>query len=590
MILSSSIEEIRNKADILQVVSEYVPLKKRGKNYIGLCPFHSEKTPSFTVSPEKQIFHCFGCNEGGNVFAFLMKAENIGFSEAVELLGEKFGIAVKKVGGVPSPQGDKDKYFEIMEITRKFYIETLEGSEGEAARKYLEKRGLTAGTIQAFCLGYSPDKWDGLLNFLFKKGVDQKDMEKLGLIIERSDKSGYYDRFRGRIMFPIFNLRNRVIGFGGRVIGTEEEAKYINSPDSPIYNKGYSLYGIALTKDEIKKARVAVLVEGNIDLIMCHQFGIRNVVAPLGTALTQNQAKMLRRFADTVTIAFDSDSAGSLAAARSVDILKNEGINVYVAKFEGGKDPDEALRARGAEGFINSLKQALPWMEYKILSVLSKHPLSEIEGRAKAAKEAAGIIGQEKEELVQKGYIKLVAEKLGFSFEEISSEVKKLGFYVKRGQESSLRRSVEKPESKVDKAEQCLIKLSLDHKEILDAFKQGISWQEFTGKITRTIAELLQSVDIDTYENLAHFMLENLPDEESKKLFSSIMVTEYPQTNVEQAARDCMNTIKAHHLKSKMEKLRGEIAAAEKEGRLENVPLLNREFKDMNEAYRSLSF
>jgi DNA primase len=242
MILSSTIDEIRNKADLLQIVGEYVPLKKRGKNYLGLCPFHSEKTPSFTVSPEKQIFHCFGCNEGGNVFAFLMKIENISFSEAVELLGERVGITVKKTGAPSALQGDKEKYLGIMELAQKFYLESLESGEGSIAKDYMKKRGLTDASEKAFALGYSPDKWDSLLNFLFKKGVAQKDMEKLGLIIERSDKSGFYDRFRGRLMFPIYNLRGRVIGFGGRVIPsgtkTDEEAKYINSPDSPIYNKG----------------------------------------------------------------------------------------------------------------------------------------------------------------------------------------------------------------------------------------------------------------------------------------------------------------------------------------------------------------
>jgi len=589
MILSSTIEEIRNKADILQIVSEYVPMKKRGKNYIGLCPFHSEKTPSFTVSPEKQIFHCFGCNEGGNVFAFLMKAENMSFAEAVELLGEKVGIAVKKSGQPATAQSEKDRYFEIMELAQRFYRECLESAEGGSARKYLEKRGIPADIAASFALGYSPDKWDCLLNFLFKKGVAQKDMEKLGLIIERSDKSGFYDRFRGRLMFPIYNIRGKIIAFGGRIISGNEEAKYINSPDSPIYNKGYSLYGINLTKDEIKKTRTAVLVEGNFDLITCYQFGIKNVTAPMGTALTVNQAKALHRFADKVILAFDSDSAGNLATGRSVDIFRDEGLDVYAANYEGGKDPDEALRAKGAESFTASLKEALPWAQYKIITAIKRHNLKEIEGRAKAAKEAAFIISQEKEELLRKGYIKMVAEKLGYTHEEISSEVKRLGFYMKKGPDSLLKRSIEKPALKIEKAEECLIKLSIGNKEVLETFKSSISWQEFTGSLTRTIAELLQSVDIDTAENLTHFMMENMPDEESRKLLSKIMVNDYPESTPLEVAGDCIKTIKAHHLKSKMEHLRGEIIAAEKEGKLENVSALHREFRDLNDAYRSLS-
>ncbi len=592
MILSSTIDEIRNKADILQIVGEYVPLKKRGKNYIGLCPFHSEKTPSFTVSPDKQIFHCFGCNEGGNIFSFLMKIENISFAESVELLGERVGITVQKTGASPALQSEKEKYLEIMELAKKFYREALEGPEGEPAREYLKKRGLTDDSVKAFELGFSPNKWDSLLNFLFKRGVDRKDMEKLGLIIERGDKSGHYDRFRGRLMFPICNLRGRVTGFGGRIIptgtSTSEEAKYINSPDSPVYNKGYSLYGLSVTKDEIKKTRTAVLVEGNVDLVSCWQFGIKNVVCPLGTALTQNQAKIIHRFADNVILAFDRDSAGNAATARSVEILKDEGFSVKVSGFEGGKDPDEALKAKGAESFIRSLNDSAPWMEYMILNTLSKYNLNEIENRAKAAREVALIIAQEKEELVQKGYINLAASKLGFSADEISSEVKRRGFYVKKGGSTSLNTSVEKPSSKAEKAEECLIKLSVNNKEIMDMFKRSISWQEFTGKNTRIIAELLQVTDFDQ-KDITHFLLETLPDEDSKKLFSKIMVGDYPAENLEKVAGDCINTIKSLALKMKMAGLREKIMAAEKEGKLENVSMLHKEFNGLNETYRSLS-
>ena len=592
MILSSTIDEIRNKADILQIVGEYVPLKKRGKNYLGLCPFHSEKTPSFTVSPEKQIFHCFGCNEGGNVFAFLMKIENISFSEAVELLGERLSIAVKKTGASPALTSEKDKYIGIMELAQRLYRETLEGSEGALAREYLKKRGLSEASVKAFDLGCSPNKWDTLLNFLFKKGVVQKDMEKLGLIIERTDKSGFYDRFRERLMFPIYDLRGRVIGFGGRIIPsdnkTDEEAKYINSPDSPIYNKGYSIYGINVTKDDIKKTRTAILVEGNVDLITCWQYGIKNVVCPLGTALTSNQAKIIHRFADNVVIAFDRDNAGNTATARSVEILRDEGLSVKVSRYEGGKDPDEALKAKGAESFIKAANEAIPWMEYMIANTLSKYDLKGIEGRAKAVKAVALIIAQEKDEFVQKGYIKHVAEKLGFGIDEVSSEVKRHGFYSKKGEALSLKRSVEKPSLKIEKAEECIIKLSMTDKEIMDMFRQNISWQEFTGKNTKIIAELLQSIDIDT-KDITHFMLGNLPDEDSKKLSSKIMMSDYPAENTKKVAQDCINTIKAHHLKSKMESLRGEIMTAEKEGKLENVSMLHREFKDLNEVYRSLS-
>ncbi len=591
MIPSSTIDEIRNKTDILQIVGEYVPLKKRGKNYLGLCPFHSEKTPSFTVSPDKQIFHCFGCNEGGNVFSFLMKMENISFAEAVELLGSKIGITVQKTSTPSMTKNDKDKLIEIMELAQRFYRENLDSEEGAVARDYLEKRGISDGSAKAFKLGYSSNKWDSLLNYLYKRGVDRKDMEKLGLIIERADKSGHYDRFRGRLMFPISDLKGRVIGFGGRVIpsGTpsEEEAKYINSPDSPIYNKGYSLYGIDVTKEEIRRSRTAILVEGNVDLVSCWQYGIKNVVCPLGTGFTPNQAKIMRRFADNVIIAFDRDNAGNAATARSVDILKDEGLNVKVARYEGGKDPDEALKAKGAEAFQKSLNEAVSWMEFMVMNAISKYNIKEIEGRAKAAKEAALIIAQEKDDLIRGEYIKLAAKKLGFGTEDIESEVKRLGFYTEKGGTISLRRSVEKPSSKTEIAEECLIKLSVSNKEIMDLFKKSLTWQEFTGKNTRTIAEFLQAAEIDAGDP-SHFILENLPDEDSKKLFSRIMVSDIPADNVQKTARDCINTIKIFHLKSRMDGIRKEMAVAEKEGKLQDVSSLHREFANLNENYRSL--
>jgi len=263
-------------------------------------------------------------------------------------------------------------------------------------------------------------------------------------------------------------------------------------------------------------------------------------------------------------------------------------MNVKVSRYEGGKDPDEALKAKGSESFIKAINDAIPWMEYMISNTLSKYDLNGIEGRAKAVKAVALLIAQEKDEFVQKGYIKHAAEKLGFDIEEVSSEVKRHGFYSKKGEALSLKKSVEKPSSKIEKAEECLIKLSVNNKEIMDMFKRSVTWQEFTGINTKVIAELLQSTEIDE-KDVTHFMLDNLLDEDSKKLFSKIMMNDYPAENAGKVASDCVNTIKAHHLKSQMESLRGEIMAAEKEGKLENVSMFHKEFKVLNDTYRSLS-
>ena len=588
MIPSATIDEIRNKTDILQVVGEYVALKKRGKNYLGLCPFHSEKTPSFTVSEDKQIFHCFGCGEGGNVFSFIMKAENVSFAEAVEMLGERSGIRVVNSAAKGSAPVEKEKYFSIMDMAQEYFVKTMEGTEGTPAKDYISKRGLNEETVKAFGLGYSLTAWDGLMNHLYRKGVSQADMLKLGLIIERSDKSGYYDRFRGRLMFPVYNLRGKVLGYSGRILTGDDEAKYVNSPDSPIYNKGYSLFGISMTKDDVKKSKTAVLVEGNVDLLSCWQYGIKNVAAPLGTALTENQAKTIRRFAENVVLAFDADNAGAAATSRSIEILKEAGLNVKVAAYKGGKDPDEALKKLGAQEFEKSIRDAMPWTEFKLLSAISKHDLASIEGRAKAAKEAAFVIGQEKDEFVRQGYIKLAAEKLGFSADDIGAEVKRQGFYLQPSAAPSQRRQVEKPSPKLEKAEECLIKLAVENADILNLMRASIDWKEFTGSHTKLIADVILT-SATGGEDMSNFLLTNLPDEETKKILSRILVSDHPASDPAAMAKDCINTIKAHHIKAKMEDLKREIAEAEKSGKSDAVSDLHREFKDANEAYRSLS-
>lgn len=589
MIPNTTIDEIRSKTDILTVIGEYVALKKRGKNYLGLCPFHSEKTPSFTVSPDKQIFHCFGCGEGGNIFSFIMKMENIGFTESVALMGERVGIHVKDTGTKTGAPLDKEKYFTIMGLAQKYYEDTLNSSVGLPAQEYLKKRGLLNDTVHAFGLGYAPDLWSDLSDHLFKKGVSNDDMQKLGLIIERNDKSGTYDRFRGRLMFPIYNIHGKVIGFSGRILttATQDDAKYINSPDSPIYNKGLSLFGLFQTKDEIRHTKTAVIVEGNADLLSCWQSGVKNVVAPLGTALTSSQAKLISRFATKAVLAFDADSAGITAAAKGVDTLKDEGLSVYVANYEGGKDPDEAIKANGADFFKKSIDAPTPWMEFKVTHAISKHDLKEIEARAKAAKETAFIIAQEKDELIRKGYIRLVAERLGFASEEIASEVKRQQ-NVMSSTPNDKRNVMEKPGSKVEKAEGTLIKIAIDNGDTLKMLRENLTWQEFSSDNNRVIAEMLLSAQVEG-DTISHFLLENIPDEAIKKYLSSIVVSELPAGDIKKTARDCMNTIKAHHLKQKMEEIRGRIIAAEQEGRPENVPGLHKEFQEMNEAYRSLS-
>ena len=566
MIPTQIIEDIRNKADIVKIVSEYVSIRKRGKNYLGLCPFHSEKDPSFTVSPEKQLFHCFGCNEGGNVFAFIMKMENIGFAEAVEELGAKLGIDVPRASGKGPSRPDKDKYYQIMAMAAKFFQQRLQGEDGAGAREYLKQRGITERTVNAFGLGYAPAAWDELFKHLISRGVAPAQIEKSGLCLPREGKSGYYDRFRNRLLFPIFDPRNRVVAFGGRVLGNEEP-KYLNSPDTLIYHKGETVYGLNISKDSIKKSKRAVLVEGNFDLITPFQAGISNIAATMGTALTVPQCKLLARYADTILLAFDADSAGGVAAERSIELLREQGLKVKVAELKKGKDPDDLVRNRGAESFRQCLANALPYLEFKIQRIFSRHDLKEIESRSRALREVAAALSREKDAFVQKEYAKLAAPFLRSDADTVLAEISRIGHY-RKGPANSLRRVTRKPSSKVVEAEKNLIALAAQDKDLLALVKEQMSVVDFNHAEARAVAELLLAADAEGAESISHFLLENLPGEEARKFLSRLLVSEHlsQEDKKEEILNDCIEVIKQERLKNRIEDLKLEIREAERSG------------------------
>ena len=562
LIPANIIEDIRNKADIVKVVSEYVGLKKRGKNYLGLCPFHSEKDASFTVSPEKQIFHCFGCNEGGNAFAFLMKMENISFVQAVEELGSKVGVKVPKSPQAAAARSKKEKLFHIMGLAAKYFQSQL----SQPALDYLTKRKISEKTIKEFKLGYVPAGWDNLFKSLIGRGVNPEDMASLGLVLAREKKGDYYDRFRNRLIFCIQDPRGRVLAFGGRALGNEEP-KYLNSPDTYIYHKGETLFGLNLSKDSIKKKKTAILVEGYFDLITPFQAGITNIVASLGTALTTNQAKLLSHYCETVIIAFDQDIAGGIAAERSIEIFRNEGLKVKVAKLQGGKDPDEIINKQGKEAFEAILEQALSYLDFKIKQICLKQNLNEIEGRSHALKEIATLLSKEKEEFVQNEYSKLAAQTLKTDAHTVFAEVKRLVQYNPRTSRK-LSRVTEKPPSRLEEAEKCLISLAAQDQEMLELIKQSLIADSFTLKPIQKIAALLFETDFSKKDNPHHFLLENLPDEENKKYFSALMIKEHlpHKDKKEEVIKDCLEVIKNEQGKRKIVQLKTDLKTAETNG------------------------
>ncbi|MGD8835243.1 MAG: DNA primase [Desulfobacteraceae bacterium] len=424
-----TINQIKNTANIVEIVSDSVVLEKSGRNYKGLCPFHAEKTPSFTVSAEKQIFYCFGCHTGGNVFSFVMQHEGLSFPETVRALGLKYGIEVPDNRLSPEQKhrlSEKEKLFRVNELAMYFFQKSLRDPEiGQQAKAYLVGRGMTRKIIQGHNLGYSPHRWDGLLRHLGKKKVPAQLIAKTGLIVPRKNSSGYYDRFRDRIMFPIFDQNQKVIGFGGRVMG-EGMPKYLNSPETPLYNKRRSLYGIQKAKPEIRKTGIVYLVEGYFDALALHLYGINNAVATLGTALTPEHVQLLKGLigpSGKAILVYDSDQAGIKAAQRSIAIFEQGYLDARILVLPDGYDPDDYLKEYGPEDFHTASERALGMIPFLIESAIQRYGTS-LEGKVKVVSALQHALAHVQDNIARSLYIKQLAERLDIDETAIMEKVR----------------------------------------------------------------------------------------------------------------------------------------------------------------------
>jgi len=424
------ISEIKNAADIVDIVSESVLLKKAGKNYIGLCPFHSEKTPSFTVSPDKQIFHCFGCGTGGNVFSFLMKQEGLSFPEAARHLAKRYGVDVPDRPLSPEQKKKISERESLLDINRRaggFYHQALKNSTaGQKARSYLSKRGISQKIIDDFKLGYAQDGWDHLLRFFTENRISSGLLEKSGLIIARKNKSGHYDRFRNRVIFPIFDVNMQVIGFGGRVLD-DALPKYLNSPETVLYNKSRSLYGIHRAKDRCRATGTVFIVEGYLDLLALHQHGIENSVATLGTALTADHVKLLTRYARRMILVYDSDEAGIRSAQRCIatfwkehvdfrreDVFSEDKADTHILVLPAGHDPDSYIFEYGPESFLEAASGSPGIITFLIDCAVRQHGLT-TEGKIRIMSELQQPLAAINDPIAQAIYIQQLAERIGIA-------------------------------------------------------------------------------------------------------------------------------------------------------------------------------
>jgi len=553
------LEEIRERADIVEVISDYVPLTKAGRNYKGLCPFHQEKSPSFMVSEEKQLFHCFGCGVGGNVFTFLMKYEHISFVEAVKSVAHRYGITIPEAEAKEKNER-RGTLFRINAMALDFYVQQIMDERvGRVARDYLKGRGIESALWEEYKLGYAPSRWDALVTDFKRKRVNVKEAEVLGLIIPK--KGGWYDRFRDRIIFPIFDLQDRVIGFGGRVLDDKGEPKYLNSPESLLYKKGENLYGLNRAKKYIQKDEARIfIVEGYFDLLSMSQKGVKNVVATLGTALTTGQVRLLQRFGRQFFLLFDPDEAGIKATLKALEIFMREDAFPSVIPLPDGLDPDGYFQ----KGFpLQKLSQrSVSGTEYAMQVLMRGFDLSEVEGRAKAVEVVLPFLLQIKDGVRRGLYLKRLSEIVGIEEREILDAALKM---QKGGTKESDKELI--PTIRVS-TEKMLVQMMIQYPQFIALVAQEEMLGNMADQTLRAIAELVMH-DFQLHGNLS---MNRLSPQLEEKGVSELAVNlafheeELEERTAEKIVVDCLHKIKIKMLKKEQEEINKRIKEAQARG------------------------
>lgn len=509
----SDVDDVRSKLNIVDIIGARVQLKKAGRNFKGLCPFHNEKSPSFVVSPDRQIFHCFGCGKGGTIFDFVMEYEHVDFTEALETLAEKAGVTLERRTSDTPEAKTKQKLYELNHLASEYFHYILTKHKlGEAARIYLKQRGISDKSIETFGLGYSPNSWDALSSFLKKKGYDKALLETAGLLV--SSPRGGYDRFRGRVMFTLKDHRGNVVGFAGRQLDPDaKEAKYINTNETPVYVKSKVLYGLDVTKDAIQKAGEVVIMEGEVDVISSFQAGISNVVAIKGSALTEGHVQLIKRYTDRLVFALDSDVAGDAAARRGIEIADRSGMDMKVVTLPSGKDPDEA--ARENPGLLKkAIKEAVPIYDYFITSAVKRYDGQSAYGKKKIADELLPSIAKIENAIVQAHYIKQLSTTLGVSEDSIMSGIRKSRFTTINREKPKESSVVQPNRSRQERLEVYLLALLLQGKtkDLFDDVKE-LHIEDISQPVVRAILATLDAHLMEHRVFLLKDFLDSLPAE-----------------------------------------------------------------------------
>lgn len=576
------IDDLRRQADIVRVINDYVTLKKKGTNWMACCPFHQEKTPSFSVNPSKNIFYCFGCGKGGSVFNFVMELEGLSFPESVRVVAEKAGVPLPELVDDRKFEAKRKEADEVIQLNGwalEFWERQLgeEAAEARAAREYVEGRGLTRETVKTFRLGYAPNSWDALGIYLKGKGASIGEIERSGLVV-RKEQGGYYDRFRGRLIFPVMDAQGRPVAFGARAMRPGDEPKYLNSPETAAYTKGRHLFGLNVSRDEIRRKKFAILVEGYLDLIVPFQHGVRNVVASLGTALTGEQAKLLGRFARKVVVNYDGDRAGINAAKRAIEVLLPEDFEAKVLVLPDGSDPDEFVRARGVEEYNKRRGAAVPHIQFVLEQAVSSRNLRNPAQKAEAVEEVLPFVRAVRRPVEKREYFDMMMDALRVEEKGLRQELWKTvsarDAANANAAAADLKKSVVLAETQPPTvAEQRLLELLVHDAELRRAVLPEVDEGDYadlpTAAIFRAMKELDaqgQPVDFSTLGPLTE------DDPVASDLLPLVLMHEPERAEGEatdafvEEAESCLMTLRLMSYDRRLKELAAEIAAADRDG------------------------
>lgn len=581
------LEEIQGKSDIAEIIGSYIPLKRAGRNFKANCPFHKEKTPSFVVSPSKQIFHCFGCGAGGNVFHFLMKFEGIEFPDAVRTLAERSGVELPRfTRGEFEQSAYTTQIYKVNEYAASYYHDMLLKTEaGKRAAEYLKKRGVSDETVEEAKLGYAPDAWDGFINYAKGKGFESALLERSGLIIQR-EEGGHYDRFRNKAIFPIFDIKNRVVAFGARVLDYSLP-KYINSPETEIYVKSRHLYGLNFSLQAVKEKDSCILVEGYLDFLIPYQSGIKNIAASLGTSLTSSQARLIKRYTKNAVMLYDGDSAGEAASLRGLDLFVEEGVNVKVAVLPKGYDPDLFVRNKGVAEFNSLVDSSADLFEYKLGVLSARYDPRTAASKTRICAEMLPTIARVTNAVLKFEYIRRLADRLQVREEALLSELKKVKQdYTYEPSEESVA-SAAGPSA--TSAEKIVIGLMLDDAEFIPEVRKRLKAEDFTDETARRIAAEIFKAHASGKVFSAAQLINHLEDAGLSRVISEAVSLTDIMADKEKNLKDCMKNIKEHNNKNKLTELRNLINVAQMMGDGKKVDQLLMELNNFLRSSKELA-